>query len=58
MKRSTLGKDPYRNNPRSALHPEYDSIYVQDDSEYNQNDYVSHQYRIFDKEKVRLVYKV
>ena len=28
MRRSTLLSEEYRNNPRSALHPEYDSIYI------------------------------
>ena len=58
MKRSVLNSEEYRNNPRSALHPEYDSIYIQEDGSANQSDYVSHKYRIFDKEKVRLMYKV
>ena len=58
MKRSILHSDEYRLNPRSALHPEYDSIYIQEDGKEAQNDYVSHKYRVFDKEKVRLVYKV
>lgn len=40
------------------MHPDYDSIYIQDDSPENSNDYVSHTYRIFDKENVRLLYKV
>ena len=56
MKRSAL--DEKCNNPRSALHPDYDSIYIQDDQDKSSNDYVSHTYRIFDKEKVKLIYKV
>ena len=57
MKRSALEK--YQNNPRSAIPPDYDSIYIQEDmDEASKKDYVSHTYRIFDKEKVRLVYKV
>ena len=59
MRRSTLLSEEYRNNPRSALHPEYDSIYIQEDAAAaSQNDYVCHKYRIFDKEKIRLIYKV
>ena len=58
MKRSTLDLDNRLNNPRSALHPDYDSIYIQDDQDKSSNDYVSHTYRIFDKDKVRLIYKV
>ena len=58
IRSSTLMSEEYLSNPRSALHPEYDSIYIQDDSAAGQNDYVSHKYRVFDKEKVRLVYKV
>lgn len=56
MKRSAL--EDKSHNPRSALHPDYDSIYIQDDQDKSSNDYVSHTYRIFDKEKVRLIYKV
>lgn len=59
-KRSILDGNKYRQNPRSALHSDYDSIYIQEDdpSEGGSKDYVSHTYRIFDKEKVRLIYKV
>lgn len=56
IKKSTLQDQKYRHNPRSALHPDYDSIYIQDDQD--ESDYVSHTYRIFDKEKVKLIYKV
>lgn len=56
IKKSTLQDPKYRHNPRSALHPDYDSIYIQDDQD--ESDYVSHTYRIFDKEKVKLIYKV
>ena len=57
MKKSNLNMiDQESNNPKSALHPDYDSIYIQDDQ--NPNDQITHTYRVFDKEKVRLIYKV
>ena len=56
MKKSAL--DEKSNNPRSALHPDYDSIYIQDDQDKSANDYVSHTYRLFNKEDVKLIYKV
>lgn len=57
MKKSAIGNS-YSQNPRAALHPDYDSIYIQDDSNEGAADYVSHTYRVFSKESVRLLYKV
>ena len=61
MRRHTLDEETDKSpNPKSVLRKGYDSIYVHEDvaDEDQEKDLVTHKYRIFDKEKVRLLYKV
>ena len=59
MKKSVLERElaELQQNPKNILPKGYESIYIQGD-ESQGDDLVKHTYRIFDKEKVRLLYRV
>ena len=39
-------------------HPDYSSVYVWDDGREGTSEHLTHTYRVFAKENVRLIYKV